>query len=567
MTVTATDAPSWVLCDGCRTIVYWRRWERALGTCPECGRHGRLTAWQRVDSLLDEGSGQWLSSGGLDQDLLGFTDTVPYPERLAQARERTGLDEAVICARGTIDGQPLVLAVMDFEFLGGSLGAVAGDRIVMAAEAAIAERVPLLVTTASGGARMQEGAISLMQMAKTSAAFALLDEAGLLSICLITDPTFGGVAASFATLADVIIAEPGARLGFAGRRVIEQTIRERLPDRFQTAEFLLERGFIDMVVQRPAMRTELSRLLRAAGAGTQPGRAPEVPRQRHTQVIRDPGLLPERDAWQQVRTARQIDRPTALDYLGLAFDDFLELHGDRVSGDCAAMTCGLARLNGQPVVVVGQQKGHDAAELAKRNYGMATPSGYRKAGRVMRLAAKLRLPVVTLVDTPGASPSAAAEEEGQAVAIADNLRLMMSLPVPVVSVITGEGGSGGALGIAAANRVLIFANAVYSVITAEGCAAILWRDPAAAPRAAASLGLTARDLLRLSVVDGVIPEPEGGPGADPVGMAQALRDSLLRELTDLSGQDAQALVADRRARFRAFGNASELAESQEEARS
>jgi acyl-CoA carboxylase subunit beta len=549
--LSASDQP-WVLCAGCRAIVYRRRWDRGLGTCPECGLHGRLTARQRVSTLLDPGSTEWLDFECEDMDVLGFTDTMPYPDRLAEARARTGLDEAVICARGRIGGAPLIMAAMDFGFLGGSLGAVAGERIVRAAETALEDHVPFLVATASGGARMQEGAISLMQMAKTSAVFGLLDEAGLLTVCLITDPTFGGVAASFATLADILIAEPGARLGFAGRRVIEQTIRQRLPEHFQTAEFLLESGFIDMVVPRPALRTELARLLSSA---SRPRR--QAAPQPSSPAVRNPGLLPDLDPWGQVRAARELSRPMARDYLAMIFDDFVELRGDRVGGDCAAMVCGLARLGGQPVIVIGQQKGHHAAELARHNYGMATPAGYRKAARMMRLAAKLGLPVITLVDTPGAYPAATAEEEGQSVAIADNLRLMASLPVPVISVITGEGGSGGALGIAVANRVLMLANAVYSVITAEGCASILWRDPAAAPRAAASLGLSARDLLRLGVVDAVIPEPDGGAGADPVATAWMVRDSILSELADLSPMTADLLVEDRRARFRQFGTVPE----------
>jgi acetyl-CoA carboxylase carboxyl transferase subunit beta len=243
-----------------------------------------------------------------------------------------------------------------------------------------------------------------------------------------------------------------------------------------------------------------------------------------------------------------------LDYLGLVFDDFQELHGDRVGGDCPAMVAGLARLAGRPVAVIGHQKGHTAAELAARNYGMPVPAGYRKAARVMRLAAKLGLPVVTLVDTPGAYPGAESEEQGQSVAIAENLRLMASLPVPVVSVITGEGGSGGALGIAVANRVLIFANAVYSVISAEGCAAILWNDPAAAPRAAANLGLSARDLLRLGVVDGVLQEPEGGTGGAPVRAAETLAAALVHELAALSRLGPQELVAERYERFRRIGS-------------
>jgi acetyl-CoA carboxylase carboxyl transferase subunit beta len=507
-----------------------------------------------LEQLADQGSIALLElPQGLVSDVLGFVDTVPYPQRIAEARARTDLDAAVLCARMSIGGHPIVVAVMDFAFLGGSVGALAGEAVTRAAETALAEGIPLMAVTASGGARMQEGAISLMQMAKTSAAWARMDEAGLLTISLITDPTYGGVAASFATLSDVIIGEAGARLGFAGRRVIEQTIGHRLPPDLQTVEYLSRRGFVDLVVPRQSLRSELTKLLQVA-AGRPAGDWPASSAGAHP-AVRDPVRLTETDPWEQVRRARELDRPTTLDYINLAFDGFVELHGDRVSGECAAMVAGLARLDGTPVAVIGQQKGHTPAELYQRNFGMPTPAGYRKAGRIMRLAAKLGLPVVTLVDTPGAYPGEQAEEQGQAFAIAENLRLMASLPVPVVSVVTGEGGSGGALGIAVANQVLIWEHAVYSVISPEGCAAILWKDPSCSPKAAAALCLTSRDLLRLGVVDGVLPEPAGGLGAEPVRAADELRAALVASLAELSKLDAAGLVAQRRERFDRFGRA------------
>ena len=550
-----TPQVHWVLCRGCRRPVFGRRLERALGVCPECEHHHPLTAAERLTLLADPGTQESLRFRVASGDPLSFTDTVPYPRRLERAREATGMDEAVLCARAEIGGVPAILAVMDFRFLGGSLGTAVGELITLAAETALAERSPLVIVTASGGARMQEGALSLMQMAKTSAALGRLDEEGILTVSLICDPTYGGVAASFATLGDVIIAEPGARLGFAGRRVIEQTIRQELPPEFQTAEFLEERGFVDMVVPRQRLSRELGRLLRVtadpySGRGGRDEQGPGA-----DPVVRDPGALPEPEPWEQVVRARSVERPTLLDYLGLAFEDFQELRGDRVTGDCRAMIGGTARLAGRPVVVVGQQKGHDLAELTRHNFGMAMPSGYRKAARLMRLADKLGLPVVTLVDTPGAYPGADAEEQGQAVAIAENLRLMSALRVPVVSAVLGEGGSGGALGIAVANQVLVFSDSVYSVITPEGCAAIVWKDPAAAPRAAEALRLNSRDLLRFGIVDGVLPEPPGGTGADPIASADLLRDALDHELERLGRLDGEALRSDRRARFRQFGSA------------
>lgn len=547
----SASGSSWLLCGGCKTMIYGRRFDRAGRVCADCGWHGPLTADARLDLLLDPGSRREIDVLAIDGDPLGFVDSRPYPDRLRAARAATGLHDGAVAVRGTIEGNPVVVVVMDFRFLGGSLGAAVGEVFTRGAEVALRERTPLITVTASGGARMQEGAIALMQMAKTSQALGQLDEAGILTVSIITDPTFGGVAASFATLADVIIAEPRARLGFAGRRVIEQTIRQVLPDDFQTAEFLQTHGVVDIISPRRELRPALGRLLSVSSR-----RDDGIPRQQFRAggaILTDIADLPERDAWESVRAARRLGRPSTLDYIDMILEDFTELRGDRMSADCPALVAGLGRLDGIPVAVIGTQKGHTADELRHRNFGMPTPSGYRKSARVMRLAAKLGLPVITLIDTAGAYPGREAEEQAQAVAIAENLRLMAGLAVPVVAVVTGEGGSGGALALAFADRVLMCANAVYSVISAEGCASILWKDPAAAPRAAAALRVNSRELLRLGIVDGVIPEPDGGADTDPAAAAAALRAALRTCLADLTPLDQMTLVTRRRTRFRQFG--------------
>ncbi|MFD8526693.1 acetyl-CoA carboxylase carboxyltransferase subunit alpha [Streptosporangium canum] len=544
----ASGAAEWVSCARCRELTYGRRFERDLRVCPGCGAHSRLTAWQRIGQLLDAGSVRQLEQPVVAEDPLGFVDSRPYPERLRQAREQTGTEEAVICVTGTLMGHPVVAAVMDFRFLGGSLGVGVGEAIAVAAETALRARSPLIIVTASGGARMQEGAFSLMQMVKTSQALAELDEAGIFTISIISDPTYGGVAASFATLGDVILAEPGARIGFAGPRVIEQTIQADLPKGFQTAEFLLARGLVDAVVPRSALRPTIACLLDAQ-APAQPSTATGA----GEGLIRDPGDLPEREPEQVVEAARHQQRPTALDYMNQLLDNFQELRGDRMSGDCPAIVGGLGRFDGRPVIVLGHQKGRDTTERVQRNFGMALPEGYRKAARLMRLAVKLGLPIVTLVDTPGAHPGIGAEERGQAWAIAENIRLMSGLPVPIVAVITGEGGSGGALALAVADRVLACSGAMYSVISPEGCAAILWKDRSAAPMAAAALQLGARDLLRHEIVDAVVPEPEGGAHRDPVAAAELLRAALSETLREVVAIFPDDLVAQRRRRFRRYG--------------
>ncbi|HKS99649.1 MAG TPA: acetyl-CoA carboxylase carboxyltransferase subunit alpha [Rugosimonospora sp.] len=545
----------WVRCGRCAVLVYEKRYRRDHRVCPDCGHHARLSAWDRVAQLLDPGSASPLPVRLRPSDPLGFVDTLAYPRRLEQAREKTGMDEAVLCVRATLAGHAVVAAIMDFRFLGGSMGSAVGELITRAAETALAERVPLLLVTASGGARMQEGVLALMQMAKTAQALAELDEAGVLTVSVVTEPTYGGVAASFATLADVIVVEPGARLGFAGPRVIEQTIRKRLPAGFQTAEFLFRGGLVDGVVPRGSLRPMLERVLRVAGAAPEPVPPDSSP------LLTDPGRLPVLDPWRVVKLARHSGRPTTLDYAHRILDGFQELHGDRMGGDCPAIVGGIGRLDGVPVLLLGHQKGHTTRDLVARRFGMASPEGYRKCARLLRLAEKLRLPVLTLIDTPGAYPGAEAEERGQSVAIAENLRLLSRLTVPVVAVVTGEGGSGGALALGVANQVFACANAFYSVISPEGCASILWMNAEAAPRAASALRLDSRELLRLGIVDGVVPEPEGGAHADPAAAAEFLRLSVGAAFARLRRVPREALRRDRRRRFRAYGDLGEVTDA------
>ncbi len=257
--------------------------------------------------------------------------------------------------------------------------------------------------------------------------------------------------------------------------------------------------------------------------------------------------------WQRVQVARAPGRPTSLDYIQAMFEDFSELHGDRALGDDPAVVTGIARLGGRSVVVVAQQKGRDTKENIYRNFGMAHPSGYRKAMRMFDLADKFNLPVLTFIDTPGAYPGIAAEEQGQAWVIAESIRRMSQLMVPAVSVIIGEGGSGGALAIGVANRVLILENAIYSVISPESCAAILWRDASEAPKAAESLRLTANDLLELDIVDGIIEEPNGGAHRDANTTIERVAARLERELDTLSALSPEALYDHRQQRFRRLG--------------
>jgi acetyl-CoA carboxylase carboxyl transferase subunit beta len=549
--VSGIDA-KWGPCRGCGALIYRPRLRRNLGVCPECGHHGRLGARERLDQLLDPGSFTPAPTAYRATDVLEFTDTRPYPERLAAARARTGLDDAALHGTGAVLGHPVVCVAMDFAFLGGSMGAALGAAVTAAAETAAETRTPLVAITASGGARMQEGAVALMQMARTAQAFELLRDSGVLSVCVLTDPTYGGVTASFATLGDVLLAERGSMIGFAGPRVVRQATGRDLPEGFQTAEYLRDRGMLDRVEPREALRGTLGRVLGMAAA------APAAPRPAAMPAAPDP-VPGGTSAWERVTAARDPRRPTTLDYLTGVCDDFVELHGDRVGGDDPAIVAGLASLDGRGVVVVGHEKGHDTRERVARNFGMAHPAGYRKALRVMRLADRLGLPVLTLVDTQGAHPGLEAERDGQAWAIAEAIAGMSRLTVPVVATVIGEGGSGGALGIAVADRVLMLENTCYSVISPESCSTILYGDPGHREAAAEALRMTPGELLRLGIVDDVVPEPEGGAQADPEGAARLLRAALTAALADLDGLPRAELRARRHLRFHRIAPVEEVA--------
>lgn len=548
----AGDDIRWTKCPACEALLYLPRLRRQDWVCQECAHPLRLTVPDRLALLLDPGSFRRHDEDLGPVDALGFVDAKPYPQRIAEAQQRTGSAESVVWGTGTIEGLPLVVAVMAFEFMGGSVGGTSGELIARAARHALAERLPLLLVSASGGARMQEGALSLMQLAKTAQEIGRLREAGLLCVNLLTDPTYGGATASFAVLGDVVLAEPSARIGFAGPNVIRQTIRQDLPKNFQRAESLRTCGMIDEVVPRERLRATLGQLLRlhSGAAELPPGRPEAAP------YLTDPAVLDHVPATEVMRTARDIRRPSTLDYCRQVFDEFFELHGDRCSGDDPAIVGGVASLAGRPVVVIGHQKGHETSELVRRNFGMPQPAGYHKARRLMDHAERFGMPVVTFVDTPGAYPGIEAEERGQGLAIAECILRMSRLRVPVVSVVTGEGGSGGALALATANRLLILENAYFSVISPEGCATILFGDASQAGRAAAALRITARDLLELGVVDGVIPEPPQGAQSDWTATGAAIREALLADLSDLAQMAPETVVKDRYNRHTRFGDPS-----------
>ena len=657
------------------------------GTCPTCGELYRLTSEERIAYLFDPDTFEEWHTGLPETDPLGFPD---YDSLLSGMRKKSDREEAVRCGKAQIAGMDVAICIMETTFMMGSMGSVVGEKITRTIERATALGLPLVIFTASGGARMQEGLVSLMQMAKTSAAIERHGRAGLPYFSVITDPTTGGVTASFATEGDLVIAEPHALIGFAGRRVIEDTIRQTLPEGFQTAEFALEHGLIDAIVERSDLRSFLAHALAIHMASVEErknqanqqveaseedarsvmrtrmledlqnpgatrriaapaegdvvdmklynyrmveealqspqgsafhqashtmqqaqkgmpgiaGRAREgksggvfsgvknffggaarlvtgkqtkrvfetegsaIRRELSKRSVADaPGVMPlagsdsttsldevagKNAAWESVLLARNVHRPTAKYYIDSMVDGFIELHGDRAFGDDGAILAGIGWIQGYPVTVIAEEKGEDLNQRIARNFGCPQPEGYRKSLRLMKQAEKFGRPIVCLVDTQGAYCGMEAEERGQGNAIAENLVALSGIEVPVISVVLGEGGSGGALALAVGNRVAMQKHAVYSVLSPEGFASILWKDRSRAAEAAAVMKMSADEACELGIIEEVLSEGAQPAHENPEVAAENVKDFVVRSLRELAPLGAEELRNQRYARFRKF---------------
>lgn len=576
------EVPSGLLrkCNKCGAAIIAEDVKNGYYICPKCHGYFRVHAYRRFEMIADEGS---FEEWDKEMDFVNPLDFPGYEEKIAHLKERTNLNEAVVTGKVTINGSPAVMAVCDGRFMMASMGHIVGEKITRAVERATEEKLPVIIFACSGGARMQEGIVSLMQMAKTSAALKRHSDAGQLYISVLTDPTTGGVTASFAMLGDIILAEPKALIGFAGPRVIEQTIGQKLPKGFQRSEFLLEHGFIDRIVEREEQKEVLSHILKIhsaeagmvseagmiseAGAGQEHMEAaaqesadsarqenPELPQecggsaqQENADGAQQETSMP---AWERVQRSRGKERPVGTDYIDALFTGFTEFHGDRYFKDDHAIVGGIARFHGIPVTVIAQAKGRTTKENLDRNFSMPSPDGYRKALRLMKQAEKFKRPVICFVDTPGAFCGLEAEERGQGEAIARNLYELSGLKVPVLSVVIGEGGSGGALAMAVADEVWMLENAIYSVLSPEGFASILWKDSKRASEAAEVMKLTAGDLKELGVIEQVIPEPEVFTAETMSGVCSDLDDRIAGFIQTYTAMDASALTEKRYARFR-----------------
>ena len=540
-------------CNACKAAVFVDEVKQNHYICPHCGNYFHMPAYRRIKMIADRKSFVEWDAEMEEQNPLQYRG---YEEKLRALQEKTGLKEAVVTGKCTIKGISVALGVCDCRFMMSSMGEVVGEKITRVFERATEEKLPVILYICSGGARMQEGLVSLMQMAKTSMALRKHSDAGLLYVPVLTDPTTGGVTASFAMLGDIILAEPKALIGFAGPRVIEQTIGQKLPKGFQKAEFLLEHGFIDKIVERDDQRIVLADILKLHENKGQNSSTSKVAESYISDKSNGntvwPKFIPSGSftPWEHVQLARAKTRPTGKDYIEALFDDFIEFHGDRHCGDDAAVIGGMAFFHGHPVTVLAQEKGEGTKENIARNFGMVSPEGYWKSLRLMQQAEKFHRPVICLVDTPGAFCGLEAEERGQGEAIAKNLYTLAGLTVPVLSIVIGEGGSGGALAFAVSDEGWMLEHSVYSILSPEGFASILWKDSKKAKEAAEVMKLTAEDLCEMGMIEHVIPETEPVNRENMEDVAGCLENGIADFLEKYSGKETEELLEHRYQRFR-----------------
>jgi acetyl-CoA carboxylase carboxyl transferase subunit beta len=504
--------------------------------CPACRFHYNVSARRRVALLTDPRSFRETNRSYIALDPISFSKD--YRRRLLDEQKRTGLSDAILTGTARIGGNRVVMAVIDFRFLGGTIGSVVGEKLALAFELAARRRRPMVVVVAGGGARLQEGPLALAQLAKIAAAQRRLAAARVPLISLLVSPTTGAAYAGFASVADYIVAEPGALVGYATMRNARRA-SGRLEAEAHTAEGQLRAGMIDAVIDRTQQRELLTTLLSLFA----------MRRRVKTEKDEDKGAVRERGeagAWHEVQLSRHAQRPTARDYIGRIAKRFVEFRGDRTAGDDPAVICGIGEVAGEPVILVGQQSTDgDSTWIG--------PAGFRKARRAMQLAARFEMPLVTFIDTPGAYAGADAEASGLGQAIASCTATLADLPTPTVAAVIGEAGGEAALALGVADRTLMLEHATFSVVTPERAAELLYRDPEKAEEAAQALHLTARECKALKVVDGIVTEPEGGAHQDHDAAARRLNGAIARALAEIQATPVKKLVEQRYEKYRALG--------------
>ena len=514
--------------------------------CPFCRFHYTVTARERIELLVDKETFKENYKYVKTVEPLSFSRRNRYRKFLEQDQNRTGLTEAAVAGKCRIGDVETMLIVLDFGFMGGTMGSVVGEKVSMAFENAARRGIPAVAVVSGGGVRIQEGVLSLMQMAKTVTAANRLRDEEVPFIVVLANPSTGQAYASFANLADVILAEPGSLIGLSPLRTLREVSKMPLPLDAHTAEAHVGHGLLDNVVDRENLQPRIASILQILTAQKQ-GKS------NHKNLLKsEPEECDEVEPWEAMTAARNSERPQASSYFRSILDPFIELRGDRLNSDDRSVVTGIGFMDGLAVAVIGQQR----RTLVEGERYHVFPDGLRKAQRLIDLASRFKLPLVTLIDTQGADPGLEAEEQGIGNAIARTLSSMLTVPTPMVSVVIGEGGSEGALALGLSDRILMQQFAIYSPISVNHTLGAAHHDHMLDREAAEALMLTAHDCLELGIADEVVPEPDGGSHVDPHEASAVLQTAILTNLFQLSKMSEGKLLKRRYKKFRRMGEGS-----------
>lgn len=499
--------------------------------CKKCKHHERMSALKRIEMIRKNGGKfkQLFEEYDIDN-----SKTYGYSEKFERDRNRTGLTESVIVGKCKIKDMSFITILMERLFMVGTLSKANGEKIAKTFEYATKNSLPVVAFCAGGGVRLQEGAASLIQMAKIDATLMKFRKKNLPFISILTDPTYGGTTASFGLMGDINIAEPNSSIGFGGKMLVKDILREQIADDFQSAEYVLKSGGIDMICERRYIFDTILELLDLLNKNNTLNIGAEIPKY-------DLGnKRPERI----LQNIRNNSRPVGIDYLYKLFDKPIMLKGDRISYDDPSLLTGLGKIFGVKVAFIIQNKGRNLNEKIKNNYGMTRPEGFRKAIRIAKLAGKFHLPILILLDSPGAHPGDDAEKNCQSIAISESMMNLLEVKTPVIAIVTGEGCSGGALGLSVSDALAMFSGATYSAISPESYSAIIFDKPKIQPELLASMRFTAKDLYDEGLINEILKE-----GTLEYNTAQIER-YFIESLTYLNKLNVKQLLARRYNRIR-----------------
>ena len=499
--------------------------------CKTCGNNSYISAKQRITHISDENTFKELSFNKID-----ISKKCNYEDRINKAKENTDLNEAIIIGTCSIGGIKVVLGVMESKFMMGTLSVSVGEIITSAFEYASVNKLPVILFCASGGARIQEGVFSLVQMAKVNAAIKRHSDKGLLYISCLTNPTMGGVTASFGLLGDINIAEKNSQIGFAGKSIIENLYNEILDSNFQTEQYNENNGMIDIIADRKDIRNILLDLLKMINDNNKVVRIDN--KDENKSKTND-------DLLETLKNARDIDRFKGKDYLISIFDKYIELKGDRINSNDTSILSGIGNIENKSFIFNIQNKGRTLKENRETNYGLTRPEGYRKALRISKIAEKFNIPIINIIDSAGADPSIYSEKNGQAIAIADCLYTFSDLKTIIISIVVGEGSSGGALALSVCDSIGMLQKSIYTVISPESYLKIMHKEEQVSNELLKSMRFTANDLFEDKIIDEVISE------SDNLNYnANNIKNFILNKYEILRKQDIQELINNRYERIR-----------------